>query len=124
MILNHCSADNFHSPSIHEVIHLVKTGNKSWLGIDQGIGAYQTTGSINPREPKWNVHIKNLINALHYKLFQIRRISNQKPREQLMKVVHSVWFLKLRCGTFTIIINFNVLYNLILLYSPRANESA
>ena len=47
---------------------------------------------------KWGVHLKNLKNALNHRLFQIRRIANQLPKEHMMKVVHSIWFSKLRYG--------------------------
>ena len=47
---------------------------------------------------KWSIHFKKLKEALNYRLFQIRRISNQIPKEQLNKVVHSIWMSKLRYG--------------------------
>jgi hypothetical protein len=47
---------------------------------------------------KWSVHFKKLKNALNHRLFQIRRIRNQLPKEQIMKVVHSLWMSKLRYG--------------------------
>ena len=46
----------------------------------------------------WNVHIQNLKNALNFRLFQIRRIANQIPKDKLMRVVHSIWMSKLRYG--------------------------
>ena len=40
---------------------------------------------------KWDIHVKNLTNSLNYRLFQIRRIKSQIPKEHLMKVVHSIF---------------------------------
>ena len=31
---------------------------------------------------KWDIHFRDLINALNYRLFQIRRISNHIPKEK------------------------------------------
>ena len=40
---------------------------------------------------KWDIHVKNLTNSLNDRLFQIRRIKSQIPKEHLMKVVHSIF---------------------------------
>ena len=42
--------------------------------------------------------LHNPKNALNFRLFQIRRIANQIPKDKLMRVVHSIWMSKLRYG--------------------------
>ena len=47
---------------------------------------------------KWNSHMELTIKSLNMRLFQIRRIVNHIPRKHIMKVVHSLWFSKVRYG--------------------------
>ena len=49
-------------------------------------------------DQKWDTHYTNLRNALNFRLFQIRRIANQIPKDKIMRVVHSIWMSKLRYG--------------------------
>ena len=39
-----------------------------------------------------------LVNALNYRTFTLRRIKNQIPRNELIKVVQSLWMSKMRYG--------------------------
>ena len=47
---------------------------------------------------KWNTQCKDMVRALNARLFQIRRIKNQIPKQCQMKIVQSLWFSKLRYG--------------------------
>ena len=47
---------------------------------------------------KWTKHIEETILALNRRLYQIRRIKNHLPKNQLTKVIHSLWFSKVRYG--------------------------
>ena len=47
---------------------------------------------------KWNLHFKNLKSALNFRLYQIRRLAGQIPKDKLMSYVHSIWVSKLRYG--------------------------
>ena len=55
-------------------------------------------GIIIEDSQEWNCHIKSLKTSLNQRLFVIRRVSNQIPRDKLMWVVHSLWVSKLRYG--------------------------
>ena len=44
------------------------------------------------------MHFHELTNSLNHRTFTIRRISNQVPQKQLLKVVQSIWMSKLRYG--------------------------
>ena len=49
----------------------------------------------------WTEHFKRkngLISSLDKRTFAIRRIANQIPNEQVMKIVQSLWMSKLRYG--------------------------
>ena len=45
---------------------------------------------------KWQEHLTELTNALNKRTYAIRRISNQLPKKEVMKVVQSIWMSKLR----------------------------
>jgi hypothetical protein len=47
---------------------------------------------------EWGEHLKSLITSLNQRLFMIRRVSRQLPKNKLMSVVHSLWISKLRYG--------------------------
>ena len=47
---------------------------------------------------EWNEHLKLLKSGLNHRLFLLRRIAQQIPRNKLMTVVHSLWVSKLRYG--------------------------
>ena len=47
---------------------------------------------------EWNEHLKLLKSGLNHRLFLIRRIAQQVPRNKLMTLVHSLWVSKLRYG--------------------------
>ena len=46
----------------------------------------------------WNSHFKTLKSALNQRLFVIRRVQRQIPKDKIMNVVHSLWVSKLRYG--------------------------
>ena len=46
----------------------------------------------------WSEHFKTVRTSLNQRLFVIRRISRQIPRNKLINVVHSLWVSKLRYG--------------------------
>jgi hypothetical protein len=46
----------------------------------------------------WSNHYKSLKNALNQRLFIIRRVQRQLPKEKIMSIVHSLWVSKLRYG--------------------------
>ena len=47
---------------------------------------------------KWKQHLSELTTALNYRTFAIRRISNQLPKNEVLKVVQCLWMSKLRYG--------------------------
>ena len=47
---------------------------------------------------EWNLHLKTLKTSLNQRLFVIRRVMRQIPRNKLMMIVHSLWMSKLRYG--------------------------
>ena len=47
---------------------------------------------------EWNIHIKSLKSSLNQRLFVIRRVARQIPKEKVMTIVHSLWVSKLRYG--------------------------
>ena len=49
-------------------------------------------------QQNWNMHFHDLTTSLQHRTFTIRRISNQVPQKQLIKVVQSIWMSKLRYG--------------------------
>ena len=46
----------------------------------------------------WTEHLNKLSSSLNQRLFIIRRISRQIPRNKLINVIHSLWMSKLRYG--------------------------
>jgi hypothetical protein len=46
----------------------------------------------------WSAHFRSLRTSLNQRLFIIRRIARQIPKENLINVVHSLWVSKLRYG--------------------------
>ena len=63
----------------------------------------KTLGMMLDDDAKWNSHFfgkGGLISSLNQKLYIIRRIANQIPREQLQKIVEALWmsnYLKYFC---------------------------
>ena len=55
-------------------------------------------GIIIDEEQNWKDQYKSLKSALNQRLFVIRRIKRQIPKEKIMTVVHSLWMSKLRYG--------------------------
>ena len=47
---------------------------------------------------EWTVQLKNLKSSLNQRLWVIRRIKRQLPKDKLIGVVHSLWVSKLRYG--------------------------
>ena len=47
---------------------------------------------------EWNYHQKSLKTSLNQRLFVIRRVSRQIPRDKIMSIVHALWISKLRYG--------------------------
>ena len=47
---------------------------------------------------EWNEHLKCLKSSLNHRLFVIRRVAQQIPKNKLMNIVHSIWISKLRYG--------------------------
>ena len=46
----------------------------------------------------WQVQLKAVTTSLNQRLFVIRRIQNQLPKDKLLCVVHSLWMSRLRYG--------------------------
>jgi hypothetical protein len=56
-------------------------------------------GVIIDEKQEWQQQIKTLTSSLNQRLFVIRRVQNQLPKEKLLCVVHnSLWMSKLRYG--------------------------
>ena len=55
-------------------------------------------GIIIDDKQKWNEHFSELTNALNKRTFAIRRVSNQIPKTEVLRVVQSLWMSKLRYG--------------------------
>ena len=47
---------------------------------------------------EWDVHFKKLTTSLNQRLWVIRRIKRQIPKEKLIGIIHSLWISKLRYG--------------------------
>ena len=52
---------------------------------------------INEKQD-WTNHYKTLRNSLNQRLFVVRRVQRQIPKDKVMGVVHSLWMSKLRYG--------------------------
>ena len=46
----------------------------------------------------WKAQINSLVNSLNHRTFVIRRIANQVPKKQVIKIVQCIWMSKLRYG--------------------------
>ena len=46
----------------------------------------------------WNKHFTELIGALKRRLYTIRRIAYQIPRDKIIKLLRALWMSKLRYG--------------------------
>ena len=46
----------------------------------------------------WNEHYRSLRTALNQRLFVVRRMQRQLPKEKIFTIVHSLWVSKLRYG--------------------------
>ena len=55
-------------------------------------------GILIDEAQNWKDQYKSLKTALNQRLFVIRRIKRQLPKEKIMTVVHSLWVSKLRYG--------------------------
>ena len=51
-----------------------------------------------PKQQKWKEQLNDLTNALNKRTYAIRRISNQLPKNEVLKVVQCLWMAKLRYG--------------------------
>ena len=72
----------------------IKVGNSSVLRTENT----KLLGIIIEDTHEWNLHLKSLKSSLNQRLFVIRRISCQIPKNKIMSVVHSLWVSKLRYG--------------------------
>jgi hypothetical protein len=61
-------------------------------------GSTKLLGIFIDEAQNWNEHYRTLKTALNQRLFVIRRIKRQLPKEKVMTVVHSLWVSKLRYG--------------------------
>ena len=55
-------------------------------------------GIIIDDKQKWKEHLSDLTNQLNKRTYAIRRISNQLPKNEVLKVVQCLWMSKLRYG--------------------------
>ena len=55
-------------------------------------------GVVIDEAQDWSDQLNKLISSLNQRLFFIRRIARQIPRNKLINVVHSIWMSKLRYG--------------------------
>ena len=55
-------------------------------------------GVIIEESQEWSCQLKSLQTSLNQRLFIIRRIARQIPKEKIMSIVHSLWISKLRYG--------------------------
>ena len=55
-------------------------------------------GVIIDEKQKWKEQLTDLTNQLNKRTYAIRRISNQLPKDEVLKVVQCIWMSKLRYG--------------------------
>ena len=55
-------------------------------------------GVIIDAEQDWQEHVGKLKSGLNSRLFIIRRVARQIPKNKIMSIVHSLWISKLRYG--------------------------
>ena len=55
-------------------------------------------GMVIEESQEWNEHFRTLQTALNQRLYIIRRLLNQIPKQKIMGIVHSLWMSKLRYG--------------------------
>ena len=55
-------------------------------------------GVIIDENQDWQQQLKTVVTSLNHRLFVIRRIQNQLPKDKLLCVVHSLWMSRLRYG--------------------------
>ena len=60
--------------------------------------ATKLLGVIINDKQDWTNHYKSLRNALNHRLFVIRRVQRQIPKDKILSLVHSLWVSKLRYG--------------------------
>ncbi len=61
-------------------------------------GSTKLLGIFIDDKQNWNDHYRSLRTALNQRLFVVRRIQRQLPKEKLMSIIHSLWVSKLRYG--------------------------
>ena len=87
-----------------EFLLLNDKGDSNLREIRVGETAVQRTANTKllgiqiEESQEWNAHLKTLKTSLNQRLFVIRRVMRQIPRDKLMTIVHSLWMSKLRYG--------------------------
>ena len=88
------------------ILNLSKLDCENALGKEINVG-----GAIIPRSSStkllgieiddkqlWKQHLNEVLGSLNMRTFTIRRISNQLPKQEILKVVQCIWMSKLRYG--------------------------
>ena len=87
-----------------EFLLLNEKGESRLLEIRVGDTSIQRTNHTKllriqiKESQEWNLHLKMLKTSLNQRLFVIRRVMRQIPRNKLMTIVPSLWMSKLRYG--------------------------
>ena len=92
--------------TVFMIINLSKSECENELAKEIMVGEDKVTRSSDTRllgvsiddTQKWHVQLSDLTNSLNNRTFAIRRISNQLPKNEVLKVVQSLWMSKLRYG--------------------------
>ena len=92
--------------TVFMVLNMTKSECESGLAKEIKVGNETVPRSVNTKllgiiiddKQKWKEQISDLTNQLNKRTFAIRRISNQLPKKEVLKVVQCLWMSKLRYG--------------------------
>ena len=85
LVLNSKKNDTLNNIKVGNTM-VSRTNNTKLLGI------------VIEDSQEWHLHFKSLKNTLNRRLFVIRRVASQMPKNKIMSIVHSLWVSKLRYG--------------------------
>ena len=86
------------------LLNLTKKESEKDITMDIEVGTSKVTRSESTKllgieiddQQNWKEHFNNLVNSLNKRTFVIRRISNQIPKKEIMKITQSILMSKLR----------------------------
>ena len=92
--------------TVFMILNLTKAECESELAKEIKVGEAKVPRSTDTKllgitideKQKWKEQLNDLSNALNKRTYAIRRISNQLPKNEVLKVVHCLWMAKLRYG--------------------------